>query len=108
MERARTEWLRAIGMEQQALAEQTGVRFTITRMEIDFLAPARLDDLLQITVHLSKPGRASLTLEQRILREPDRCLMARAIVRVACIDSHFRPTRLPTPLKHLPRGEHTP
>ncbi|MDV6321594.1 hotdog domain-containing protein, partial [Chromohalobacter sp. HP20-39] len=58
-ERARTEWLRAAGVEQQRLREQTGVMFVVADTRLRYLAPARLDDLLNITVEPEPAGRAS-------------------------------------------------
>ncbi len=64
-ERARTEWLRALGFGQQALRESTGALFVVTDTRVRYLAPARLDDLLQVTVHLRAGGKASMTLVQQ-------------------------------------------
>jgi acyl-CoA thioester hydrolase len=63
-ERARTEWLRALGIEHQALARDAGLQFVVRRAEIDFLRGARLDDELQITVEVAERKRASLMLKQ--------------------------------------------
>ncbi|HWU69603.1 MAG TPA: YbgC/FadM family acyl-CoA thioesterase, partial [Stenotrophobium sp.] len=65
-ERARTEWLRQFGISQEVLRERHGIAFTVANMQIDFLAPARLDDALQVTVDLHKRKRASLEFRQNI------------------------------------------
>jgi acyl-CoA thioester hydrolase len=63
-ERARTEWLRQLGLGQQALREQTGGMFVVTDVQLKYHRPARLDDLLCVTAQLQHAGRASLTLRQ--------------------------------------------
>ena len=64
-ERARTEWLRALGFGQQQLRERTGAIFVVTDTHVRYRAPARLDDLLEVTVELRAAGKASMTLVQR-------------------------------------------
>lgn len=68
MERARTEWLRALGFEQDELLARDGVLFAVRSAQIDFLKPARFNDSLQVTVALTRPGRASITVHQRVQR----------------------------------------
>ena len=100
MERARTEWLRAAHIQQESLAAETGLRFAVARMEIDFRAPARLDDALEVRTRLVKSGGASLALAQEIVRPGDGARLITAMVRVACIDDRFRPARMPPSLRH--------
>ncbi|MFM7332238.1 MAG: tol-pal system-associated acyl-CoA thioesterase [Brachymonas sp.] len=69
MERARTEWLRSLGISQQVLKEQTDCMFVVTDTQLKYLHPARLDDLLQVSTEIIEQGRASLTLKQEILGE---------------------------------------
>ncbi len=96
LERARTEWLRALGVSQQALREAEDVVFAVRGMRLDFLAPARLDDALDVEVRLIEAGRASFTFAQRILRPCDSKVLLEAEVRVACLAaSAFRPRALP-------------
>ena len=106
LERARTEWLRALGLEQRDLAREHGVLFAVRRMEVDYLRPARLDDLLQVTARLLRRGRASLELAQEVLRPPEPEPLCRALVRLACVDvAALRPRPLPGPLlTELERG----
>ncbi|MBF0136865.1 MAG: tol-pal system-associated acyl-CoA thioesterase [Magnetococcus sp. DMHC-1] len=95
MERCRTEWLRSLGIDQQRFFRETGLQFAVAHMEIAFLGPARLDDLLTVTTRLSTLRRASIHLEQEILRPADQSTLIRATVRIACIDARFRPQRIP-------------
>ncbi|MEO5377751.1 MAG: tol-pal system-associated acyl-CoA thioesterase [Magnetococcus sp. DMHC-6] len=95
LERARTEWLRGFGIEQEALFQATGVRFAIAKVEIVYAMPARLDDLLEVTVMLTHLGGASLILEQMVRLQNNQKNLVRAMVRIAAIDPQFKPTRLP-------------
>ncbi len=123
MERARTEWLRAAGFSQQALAAEQGIIFAVTHVEVDYRRPARLDDELIVTCEPQRMGAASLSFAQRVHRGAvDRAagvgelpigarelpagaggppsgvgeLLAEAAVEIACVDAHtFRPQRLP-------------
>ena len=99
MERARTEWLRALGWSQQHLQSKEGVVFAVTRMNIEFLKPARMDDLLQVRARLTRGGGASLGFEQSISNEAAE-LICRADVEVACLDARtFKPARLPASVR---------
>lgn len=94
LERARTEWLSALGLEQDHLAADAGVLFVVRRVEADYLRPARFNDRLLVRSHLSELGRASLVMAQEVLRGSERLLTAR--VQVACVEpSGFRPARIP-------------
>lgn len=99
-ERARTEWLRALGVSQQSLRSDSGVVFTLANFEVDYLRPARLDDDLLVTVVVEHLRRASLTFSQTVhLRDAPDALLARARARVGCVDQHsFRPCPLPDDL----------
>jgi len=68
-ERARTEWLRALGLEQQALRAQTGGMFVVSETQVKYHRPAQLDDLLRVTARLAEPGRASLVIAQEAWRD---------------------------------------
>ncbi|MFY2765333.1 tol-pal system-associated acyl-CoA thioesterase [Arenimonas sp. MALMAid1274] len=94
LERARTEWLRAQGIGQQALRESEDLVLVIRDMQIDFHKPARLDDVLQVSVAIIERRPASLRFEQVIAR--DGQVLVRAQVRAAClVASSFRPRPLP-------------
>ena len=96
-ERARTEWLRAMGQGQEQLRLSRGIAFTVANMDIDFLKPARLDDELDITVEIDEVRGASLRLKQTLRRRSDPAvLLARASVRVGCVEvATFRPCPIP-------------
>jgi acyl-CoA thioester hydrolase len=99
MERARTEWLRALGFEQDVLAEREGVLFAVTRVEMDFRRPARFNQLLAVTVGIAERRRASLTFDQEIREHEDNELFCSGKIRVACLDAtRFRPRPLPKSL----------
>jgi acyl-CoA thioester hydrolase len=97
LERARTEWLRARGVSQLALASDPGVVFSVVALEAQYRRPARLDDLLSISCEPEWEGGASIVFAQRIWREPaDSELLLTASVRVACLDAGtLKPRRLP-------------
>ncbi len=93
-ERARTEWLRAAGVEQHRLREETGVIFVVAATSLRYLAPARLDDLLTVTVEPEPAGRASLVVRQRALRGDT--LLAEGEIRIGCVRANdLKPQRLP-------------
>lgn len=99
LERARTEWLRALGFSQQALAREPGVLFAVASLSIDYRRPARLDDELIITCEPRADGAVCLRFAQRILRASDGETLANAEVRVACVDARtLRPTKVPEAL----------
>jgi acyl-CoA thioester hydrolase len=96
-ERARTEWLRGLGFSQEAMRQQQDVMFIVSQTGVRYLAPARLDDLLRVTVALREPGRASMVLFQQAWRGDT--LLAEGDIRIGCVSaSHFKPTRIPPAL----------
>ena len=93
-ERARTEWLRALGADHQRLAAEHGLVFVVRRAEIDFVRAARLDDLLEITVEPAENKHTYVVLRQRALRGGE--LMAGALIQVACVRrDDYRPVPIP-------------
>lgn len=97
LERARSEWMRALGHGQDVLRTRHDLVFAVRAMRIDFRAPARLDDALQVSVALSECRRASLVIAQSIHRGDT--LLLDAEVRVAALDAAgFRPRAIPEPL----------
>ncbi len=100
MERARTEWLRALGIEQAPLKEEQGLMFVVVDITAHFRKPARYGELLQVTCAVAETTRASLTFEQEIYRDrPGGELLLDGRVRVACLDAvRYRPRPLPQPL----------
>jgi acyl-CoA thioester hydrolase len=95
-ERARSEALRAAGVDQTALRAE-GLVFAVARFEADYLAPARFDDLLTVETETTRLGAASLEMAQRILR--DGVPLNRARLRVAFMDVEGRPRRMPPALR---------
>ncbi len=99
LERARTEWLRALGYGQQQLKDGAGIGFAVRALSIEYHRPARLDDALEVVSRLREVGRAQLVFDQRIEREAT--LLASALVRVACVElQRMKPAALPAPLRH--------
>jgi acyl-CoA thioester hydrolase len=104
-ERARTEWLRSLGIGQQRLREQTGGMFVVTDARLRYLRPARLDDELIVTAHLQETGRASLTIVQQALLNNEqlthrpRDLLSEGTIRIGWVDAaSMRPARIPSTL----------
>lgn len=85
MERARTEWLRELGYEQDELSNGEGIVFAVRRVEVDFLKPARFNDVLAVSAQVVRTGKASLAFAQEIHRGEE--LLCSAAVRLACIDT---------------------
>lgn len=99
MERARSEWLRACGVDQMQLRDTRGIGFVVRDMHIDFLAPARLDDELEVTANVQSLRRASLSFLQGVRRAGDAAALVHARVRVACVDlDKMRPAPIPDDL----------
>ena len=98
LERGRTEWLRALGVEQFRLAQEAGIVFAVRALNIEYLKPARLDDVLAVLTELTLPGRAQVTLKQRIERDGET--LVEATVRIACpkmgicVSSRFATNRM--------------
>jgi acyl-CoA thioester hydrolase len=96
LERARSEWLRARGVAQQGLRAERGILFVVADMNLRFVAPARLDDELDVCVTTFTRRSASLIFTQCILRRADGALLVEAQVRAACIDAaSYKPVRIP-------------
>ena len=97
-ERARTEWLRSLGHSQERLRIDTGAVFIVTDTAVRYLRPARLDDLLVVTVQVQHAGRAQMTIAQQAWRpSPDGdVLLTEGTIRIGCVDAAtFRPQRIP-------------
>ena len=96
LERARTEWLRTFGYSQAALAADPGILFSVVSLEVDYLAPARLDDEIEVTCEPQSERGATLNFLQEVHRISPPQLLVEAEVRVACLDARtLRPKRLP-------------
>ncbi len=94
MERARSEWLRSLGFEQDELVRAAGVVFAVRSVNLEFLKPARFNELLAATAEINERGRASLTFRQQIRRGTDT--LCEGEVRVACLGAeNFAPCPIP-------------
>lgn len=100
MERARTEWLRSLGVEQDVLLYEKRRFFVVVDTQADFLQPARFNDELIVTAGLVSLARASFLIEQKIFRDhPDGGLLCRGTTRAAYLDADsLKPARLPDTL----------
>ena len=97
-ERARTEWLRSLGIQQHALKEESGGMFVVSETQIKYFSPARLDDLLEVTARTAEAGRASLVLAQQawLTVDGERKLLAEGTIRIGWVDSiTLKPGRIP-------------
>ena len=101
-ERARTEWLRSLGIGQQALREATGGIFVVTDATLKYHRPARLDDALTVTARLTEVGRASITIVQQAISNPETLPGGGALIhcegsiRIGWVDAAtLKPARLP-------------
>ncbi len=101
MERGRTEALRAAGVDQVALKRDLGLVFVVRSLSIDYLAPARFDDLVEVQTRITRLRNASVEMAQEVRRGADR--LARATVVAACMDGRGRPARLPAGVKDAMR-----
>lgn len=101
-ERARTEWLRSLGVQQQHLREETGGMFVVSGTELRYHRPARLDDLLQVTARVGELGRASMTLQQEAWLTQDgqrTTLLCEGSIRIGWVQAgELRPGRIPQPI----------
>lgn len=98
MERARTEWLRALGFEQDELLRRHGVLFAVRRIAVEYLKPARLDEQLEISVRMAARRNASVRFAQAVYNQAGR-MLCQAEVDIACIDAQtMKPRRFPKPV----------
>lgn len=103
-ERARTEWLRSLGLEQRHLQSTLGCIFVVSEAQIKYLRPARLDDQLLITAQLSVMGRSSFTIQQEArLQTPPTdgtsSLLCAGSVRIGWVNHQtMKPARIPLPI----------
>jgi len=104
MERARSDWLRALGIDQAALIREERLQFAVVEAQIRYHRPARFGDELQVSVLLTERGGASVTMAQEIRRGgPDGELLLSATIRAACLDSeNLKPRPLPASVPAQP------
>ena len=98
MERARTEWLRALGFEQTELIDSFGILFVVRNIGIQYKKPARFNDALMVRSRLQKLGRSLMVFEQDIVRGEERLTLAS--VEVVCINANtYMPAPIPQPIQ---------
>ena len=96
-ERARTEWLRGLGFGQEAL-RRDGVAFVVSEASLRYLRPARLDDVIDVSVEVLHLGQASLELAQQARRVDE--LLAEGTIRIGCVElGTFRVCRIPNDIR---------
>lgn len=93
IERARTEWVRGMGIDQARLRAETGVVFAVRRIEADYLAPAHFDDLLTVETRVREVGGARVVLAQEVRRGAERLFAS--LVTLVALGPEGRPARLP-------------
>jgi acyl-CoA thioester hydrolase len=97
MERCRSEWLRALGIDQQRLRLERGLQFVVANVRVDFLQPAVLNDEITVTAEIERLGGATIHFKQTIWRAEVQLIDADA--RVACLDSgSLKPRAIPKDL----------
>lgn len=97
-ERARTEWLRALGFEQKRLGEELGIAFVARSISVEYLKPARLDDALNVVSEIESVGRVQIVFSQRVVRDSAQGseLLLTSAMRIACIaQAGMRPAAMP-------------
>jgi len=109
-ERARTEWLRSLGHEQEQLRTEHGTMFVVTDTAVRYRSPARLDDLLDVTVRVQHAGRARMSIQQQVWRRgaQESVLLAEGTIRIGCVSctdsaGTFRPQRIPISISNAIR-----
>ena len=103
IERARSEWVRGLGIDQAQLREKQGLVFAVRRVEADYLRPAVFDDLLTVQTTLADHSGARLVLDQAVLRGVQTLFTAR--VTLVCLTAAGTPTRFPVALRAAMTGQ---
>ena len=100
MERARTEWLRSVGIDQHQLKQHDHIMFVVHRIDIQYKLPARFNDDLIVKSELKDIGSSKIEFRQMIYRDNE--ILIDASVDIACIDSEkFKPVRIPSTVKEI-------
>lgn len=99
IERARTEWVRGLGIDQAALRRERGIVFAVRRVEADYLRPARFDDELRVTTALVELGGARIVLDQAVWRGDETLFTARVVL--VCLSDAGLAVRMPAELRVL-------
>ena len=99
MERARTEWLRALGVEQTTLRDELGVVFVVRHVTVDYLKPARFNDALQVLTRIKRLSPARIRFAQSIQGE---CTLVTSEIEVVCVNAlTFKPVKIPDHILQL-------
>ena len=102
-ERARTEWLRTLGFGQEALRRDAGIAFVVSETAVRYRRPARLDDVVDVSVDVRHLGQASLEIAQEARRADE--LLADGTIRIGCVElGTFRPCRIPNAIRQSLRA----
>lgn len=99
IERARSEWVRALGIDQGAMRREAGLVFAVRRIEADYLSPAYFDDVIEVRSTAVAASLARLTLRQEVFRDETRLFSA--LATLVCLNAQHRPQRLPLVLARL-------
>ncbi len=97
IERARSDWVRTLGIDQNAMRDEDGVVFAVRRIEADYHAPARFDDQIKVDTRVQTVTGARLVLEQDVTRDGD--MLFSAVVTIVCINETGQPARLPANIR---------
>ena len=104
-ERARTEWLRHLGLQQHTLKQETGGMFVVIDTQLKYHRPAQLDDMLQVSAVMQEKGRASLFIAQQAWRLDhggERSLLCEGTIRIGWVNAEkMKPERIPPQLLEL-------
>ncbi|SDW13924.1 tol-pal system-associated acyl-CoA thioesterase [Litoreibacter albidus] len=99
IERARSEWVREIGVDQVALKAEHGIVFAVRRVEADYLASAKFDDMLDVVTEVQVISAARITLTQDVTRGD--AVLFKSLITLVCIGADGRPQRLPADIRQL-------
>lgn len=104
MERARTEWLRSFGFEQDALVREQKMIFAVRSVAVDYRRPAVFNDALEVTAGIKQFGKVSIDFQQEVIRKDGgrEEMLASGQIRLACLDSEtLRPKQIPSPIAEV-------
>lgn len=99
IERGRSEWVRAVGLDQNVMKERDGIVFAVRRVEADYLGSGRLDDQLVVETQVKSVTGVRLVMEQSVKRGED--ILFQALVTVVCMTLEGHPTRLPANIRQM-------
>lgn len=97
IERARTEWVRGLGVDQVRVKAEAGIVFAVRRVEADYLRPAKFDDELVVATECLAVGGARIELRQEVLRGAERLFVA--LVTLVCLTDSGHPARIPPEIR---------